>query len=142
MIQPRYLIEIANQVGTDLKQVGANLQTTKAVTTFERYTEHIKKLILEYGPRTLLAFVVLIFGWWLIRILVKALNRLMAARDIDPTLRPFLKSLLSISLKIMLLLSVATQIGIQTTSFVAALGAAGLAIGLALQAVLPISPGA
>jgi len=136
MIQPRFLIEVANQVSTDLKQVGTDLQKVKAVTTFERYTEHVKKLILEYGPRTVLAFVVLVFGWWLIRVVVKGLERVMEVREIDPTLRPFLRSLLSISLKVMLLLSVASQIGIQTTSFVAALGAAGLAIGLALQGSL------
>ncbi len=136
MIQPRFLIEVANQVSTDLKQVGTDLQKVPAVTTFEKYTEHAKKLVLEYGPRTVLAFVVLVLGWWLIRIVVKGLERVMAVRDIDPTLRPFLRSLLSISLKVMLLLSVASQIGIQTTSFVAALGAAGLAIGLALQGSL------
>ena len=136
MVQPRFLVEIANQVSTDLKQVGTDLQKVQAVTTVERYTEHLKKLVLEYGPRAVLAFVVLVFGWWLIRVVVKGLERVMEVREIDPTLRPFLRSLLSISLKVMLLLSVASQIGIQTTSFVAALGAAGLAIGLALQGSL------
>ena len=75
MIQPRFLVEVANQVSTDLKQVGTDLQKVKAVTTFERYTEHVKKLIMEYGPRTVLAFVVLVFGWWLIRVVVKGLER-------------------------------------------------------------------
>jgi len=111
-------------------------QGEQAISLFEKYSAHIKKMILQYGPGIILGLVVLVLGWWLIRILVKALNRLMMARDIDPTLRPFLKSMISISLKVMLLLSVASQIGIQTTSFMAALGAAGLAIGLALQGSL------
>src|SRR5665213_1340715 len=111
-------------------------QGEQAISLFEKYSAHIKKMILQYGPGIILGLVVLVLGWWLIRILVKALYRLMMAMDIDPTLRPFLKSMISISLKVMLLLSVASQIGIQTTSFMAALGAAGLAIGLALQGSL------
>jgi len=129
-------IDVPNQVATDLKKVTTDLNNVKAVSNFERYSEHVKKLILLYGPRIIVGFVALTIGSWLISLVVRALNRLMLAREIDPTLRPFLKSLLSVSLKVMLLLSVASQIGIQTTSFVAALGAAGLAVGLALQGSL------
>ncbi len=129
-------IDVPNSVTNDLKKVTTDLNNVKAVTTFERYSDHVKTLVIIYGPRVLEGVLVLIIGWWLIRFVVRALNRLMIAREIDPTLRPFLKSLLSISLKVMLLLSVASQIGVQTTSFVAALGAAGLAVGLALQGSL------
>lgn len=113
-----------------------DIQNIPAVNHFEKYARHAEDLALEYGPKVLFGFIVLVLGWWVIRIIVRGLNRLMVSRDIDPTLRPFLKSMISISLKILLLLSVASQIGIQTTSFMAALGAAGLAIGLALQGSL------
>ncbi|PXB87481.1 mechanosensitive ion channel protein MscS, partial [Pseudomonas aeruginosa] len=61
---------------------------------------------------------------------------LLARRSVDRTLQGFVGSLVSIVLKILLVVSVASMIGIQTTSFVAAIGAAGLAIGLALQGSL------
>jgi small conductance mechanosensitive channel len=112
------------------------IKNIQAVSRVESYVNHLHDLVMLYGPRLVMGLLFLLIGWWVIRILVKALNRLMIARDIDPTLRPFLKSLLSITLKILLLLTVASQIGIQTTSFMAALGAAGLAIGLALQGSL------
>lgn len=124
------IIAIPAPVATEIKQ------GEKELSLFEKYTQHIKDLTVMYGPRIIIGLIVLIIGWWLIRMFVKAINRIMLARDIDPTLRPFLKSLISISLKVMLLISVASQIGIQTTSFMAALGAAGLAIGLALQGSL------
>jgi small conductance mechanosensitive channel len=112
------------------------IRNIQPLTFFEKYTAQLENIVVVYGPKLVAGFVFLFLGWWIIRIIVKGLGRIMEARDIDPTLRPFLKSLLSISLKVMLILSVASQIGIQTTSFVAALGAAGLAIGLALQGSL------
>jgi small conductance mechanosensitive channel len=124
--------EITIPGASELKEI----KDIKAVSQFEKFVDHAQGMAVEYGPKVIIGFVILVLGWWVIRILVRGLNRLMIARDIDPTLRPFLKSLLSISLKVLLLLSVASQIGIQTTSFVAALGAAGLAIGLALQGSL------
>lgn len=60
----------------------------------------------------------------------------MKKREVDPTLIPFLSSIFNIGLKIMVIISVASMVGIQTTSFVAVIGAAGLAVGLALQGSL------
>lgn len=60
----------------------------------------------------------------------------MERSKVDPTLIPFMGSLVSWMLKVLLFISVASMIGIATTSFVAVLGAAGLAIGLALQGSL------
>jgi small conductance mechanosensitive channel len=104
--------------------------------TFEEYLQHLKTLVMDYGLRFLVALLLLTVGLWVIRLLIRGLNRLMLARDVDPTLRPFLKSIISIGLKVLLFLSIASMLGIETTSFVAALGAAGLAIGLALQGSL------
>jgi small conductance mechanosensitive channel len=128
-------VKIFEITGIGFQAVG-EIKNIQAVSHFEKILNHAEQMLLVNGPKVIIGFFILVFGWWIIRILVRAFNRIMIARDIDPTLRPFLKSLLSISLKILLLLSVAAQIGIQTTSFMAALGAAGLAIGLALQGSL------
>jgi len=91
-------------------------------------------LALTYAPRLLLAIITLIVGLWIIKRFVAIIDGRL--RDKDPTLNSFLCGLIGISLKIMLLISVASMIGIATTSFIAVIGAAGLAVGLALQGSL------
>jgi small conductance mechanosensitive channel len=93
-------------------------------------------MILQYGSKLLLALVFLAVGWWLINRLTANLQKLLALRHIDLALQGFIGSLANIILKILLIVSVASMIGVETTSFVAAIGAAGLAIGLALQGSL------
>lgn len=92
--------------------------------------------LIEVGPKFILAIIVLLVGLRIVkgisRLLVKGLDK----RNLDPTLKPFLGSLTNILLKAMLFISVASMVGIETTSFVAVLGAAGLAVGLALQGTL------
>jgi len=89
-----------------------------------------------YLPKLALAVATLIVGLWAIVILVKITRKAMEKSSLDQTLIPFLCNLLSWGLKAMLVISVASMIGIATTSFVAILGAAGLAVGLALQGSL------
>ena len=93
-------------------------------------------MIMEYGSRVLLALITLAVGWWLINRLTAKLGNLLALRKADLALQGFISSLANIILKVLLVVSVASMIGIQTTSCVAAIGAAGLAIGLALQGSL------
>lgn len=93
-------------------------------------------LIMEYGSRLLLALITLAVGWWLINKVTAKLGRLVAIRNGDQALQGFISTLANIILKVLLFISVASMIGVETTSFVAAIGAAGLAIGLALQGSL------
>ncbi|MVV49504.1 mechanosensitive ion channel family protein [Pseudomonas sp. PB120] len=93
-------------------------------------------MIMEYGSRVLLAVITLAVGWWLINKVTQKLGGLLALRNADLALQGFISSLANIILKILLIVSVASMIGVETTSFVAAIGAAGLAIGLALQGSL------
>jgi small conductance mechanosensitive channel len=93
-------------------------------------------MIMEYGSRVLLAIITLAIGWWLINKVTQKLGSLIALRNADLALQGFISSLANIILKILLIVSVASMIGVETTSFVAAIGAAGLAIGLALQGSL------
>lgn len=102
----------------------------------ERYADKAVELAMEYGPKVLLALITLIIGLWVIRGMSNVLGRVLSNRQVDPTLAPFLNSLLGWGLRALLFISVASMIGIETTSFVAVLGAAGLAVGLALQGSL------
>ena len=93
-------------------------------------------LIMEYGSRLLLALLTLAVGWWIVNKVSARLGKLVGLRNADLALQGFISTLANIVLKVLLLVSVASMIGIETTSFVAAIGAAGLAIGLALQGSL------
>jgi len=98
--------------------------------------EHLIKIATAYAPKFLLALFVLIFGLVVISRIGKLIDRVVKKKDLDPSLGSFLGGMLTWSLRAMLIVSVASMIGIVTTSFVAVLGAAGLAIGLALQGSL------
>lgn len=91
---------------------------------------------INYAPKFLLAILFLIIGLRIISFLMKMINKGMTKRNTDETLRPFVISLLGWILKIVLFISVIQMLGVATTSFIAVLGAAGLAIGLAFQGTL------
>ncbi len=102
----------------------------------ENFQQEAYDFILNYGPKVIGAIVVLLAGLQIISWFNKWFRKTLEKRNIDKSLQPFLKSLLSITLKILLLVSVMGMVGIQMTSFIAILGAAGLAIGLALSGTL------
>ncbi len=102
----------------------------------ERALEHLADAILLRIPSIVLGIVVLVLGTWLIRLTLKLVRRRFERRNVDLSLRDFLLSVIKISLYILLLLTVASTIGIKTTSFIAVMGAASLSIGLALQGSL------
>jgi small conductance mechanosensitive channel len=93
-------------------------------------------LIVQYGLRIVGAIATLVIGIWLAKFLAKLLGKTLKRKDIDPTLGKFFVNILKIALIIFVLISFASQLGIETTSFVAVIGAAGLAIGFALQGSL------
>lgn len=93
-------------------------------------------VLLEYSGKLTLALITLLIGWWLISRLTTSVGRVLEVRKVDRALSSFICSLISIVLRILLLISVASMIGVETTSFIAMIGAAGLAIGLALQGSL------
>ncbi|MEZ4806297.1 MAG: mechanosensitive ion channel [Flavobacteriales bacterium] len=104
--------------------------------TLERISSKAWQLTLEYGPHVLMALAVLIIGLWIIGMFGRALVRLLKKREVDPSLIPFLRGMVTTLLKVMLVLSVVRMVGVETTSFIAVLGAAGLAVGLALSGTL------
>jgi small conductance mechanosensitive channel len=102
----------------------------------DKHIDHLIDNVAHYTPIVLMALIVLIVGLWVIKRFAILADKAMKRRNLDVSLRTFLKSLMSIGLKIVLIVTVAGMIGIGTASFVTVLGAAGLAIGLALQGSL------
>ncbi len=96
----------------------------------------IKSQIALYAPKVVLALIVLFVGLRLIKLTLNITSKAFEKKDVEKSLRGFLLSFISISLKVLLIISVASMLGIATTSFIAVLGAAGLAVGLALQGSL------
>jgi small conductance mechanosensitive channel len=93
-------------------------------------------LAADYGLKVIGAIVTLIIGVWIAKIISKFVGRILNKKDVDETLTKFLVSLVKIGLITFVIISAAAQIGIQTASFVAVIGAVGLAIGFALQGSL------
>lgn len=102
----------------------------------EMSLEYIWQNIVDFSGRLLLALVVLIVGWVLIKYLLRFLRKAFEVKNMDITLRPFLLSVIKVTLWVLLLISIVSMLGVQVTSFIALLGSAGLAIGLALQGSL------
>jgi len=103
---------------------------------YQEYLNSFMKMVVTYGPKLILAIVTLIIGGMIIgvikRLFIKALRKV----NFDSTLEPYLAGILATLFKVILYISVIDMIGVETTSFVAVIGAAGLAVGLALQGSL------
>lgn len=91
---------------------------------------------LNYGKMLIVAALMLIIGFWLIKRVIVAVKRMLEMRKVDSTLTPFIVNLLNWGLKTLLVVSTISYVGIPMTSFVAILGAAGLAIGMAFSGTL------
>lgn len=94
------------------------------------------KALLDYSPKLISAFLILFLGIYAIRLINKLIRRLMVKRDLDPTLTKFLADILFWVLRVLLFVTFISKLGIETSSFVAILGAMGLAVGLSLQGSL------
>lgn len=92
--------------------------------------------IIDKGPSVILGMVILFLGLWLIKLLGKWVQGGMHRKDVNPSLRPFLTSLMLITLRILLVLTVMQIIGIQLTFLTVLIGGIGVAAGLALSGTL------
>ncbi len=91
---------------------------------------------MAWGLKLLGAIVVLLIGLWIIKAITNKVKKTMEKKDTDASLRSFLLSILGLTLKILLFISVLSMLGIEMTSFIAILAMAGLAIGMALSGTL------
>lgn len=93
-------------------------------------------IVLEYGPNLLKAIAVLIIGLWAVKIVGSVIKKMLGKSNVDVSLRGFLTTAVTVLLKIMVYITALGMLGVEMTSFVAILGAAGLAVGLALSGTL------
>ena len=103
------------------------------------YEQHLEKAIDWFWnllPNLILAVIILIVGLWVIKFINRIVRKFFERKDYDLALESFLQSFIKITLKVLLAVLVVTQLGVKTSSLIAMLGAAGLAIGLALQGSL------
>lgn len=99
-------------------------------------TKEIMDVVIGIGTKLLIATAILIIGMWITKRLVRRINNVLTKREMDPSLKTFLTSLTSVGLKALIVVSAIGQLGIEMTSFVAILGAAGLAVGMAFSGTL------
>lgn len=92
--------------------------------------------IMDYGPKIIMAIIIYLVGAWLIKKLIGVARKVMAKGNYDESLQKFLLNLVNWGLKIFLIITVISTLGVETTSLAAVIAAAGLAIGLALQGSL------
>lgn len=104
--------------------------------TITSYASTFLKVLIDYSPKVISAFVILFVGLYAIRIINRIIRKIMVKRDLDPTLTKFLADILFWVLRVLLFVSFISKLGIETSSFVAILGAMGLAVGLSLQGSL------
>jgi small conductance mechanosensitive channel len=103
---------------------------------YQKYLDLVLKFIKMNASKVIVAILIVIIGLWLIKKVVKLTRKIMKKRGVDVTLQKFLGDLLGWILKVLIFITAISQLGVETTSFIAILGAAGLAIGLALQGSL------
>ena len=100
------------------------------------YTANLLKIVIDYSPKLISAFLILFLGLYLIRVINRLIRRIMVKRDLDATLSRFLADILLWVFRVLLFVTFISKLGIETSSFVAILGAMGLAVGLSLQGSL------
>ncbi len=116
---------------TDIKEVitGENPILRNAISS-------LVELTAGFIPRILIAILFLWLGFKLVKLLKKAITKIMDKNEMDTSLRGFLTSFIDVLLKALIIITVMDIIGIKATSFIAIIGAAGLAVGMALQGTL------
>ena len=103
---------------------------------YNQILEKMWELLTLYGLKVVAAIVIFVVGRWVAKILAGVIRKMMTKADVDPTLQKFVTNMAYIALMAFVVLAALNQLGVQTTSFIAILGAAGLAVGLALQGSL------
>jgi small conductance mechanosensitive channel len=109
---------------------------SQEISTATQYLEKITRVVIDYSPKLISAFLLLFVGLYAIRFINRLAKKIMIKRELDPTLSQFLANILLWALRILLFVTFISKLGIETSSFVAILGAAGLAIGMSLQGSL------
>lgn len=104
--------------------------------TLDSLVMKLGQIVAEFGTKLIAAILIWIIGFWVVKKVVASITFAMNARKVDPSLASFLSSFLTITLKMFVVIIILTTLGVQMTSIVAVLGAASLAVGMALSGTL------
>lgn len=102
----------------------------------ENILSSARDVIALYGLNIISAILILIAGLWIAKMVKKSLKKILNKKNLDATINSFICNLTYTALIVFVVIATLAQVGIQTTSFIAVIGAAGLAVGLALQGAL------
>lgn len=116
-------VNAAAEIPTNMAEVSSNLA-------------HLKLMLMDWAPRLAGAILILVLGFWIVSLVTRMLGRSMERSGLDASIRPFLSSMASVVMKVLVVITAAGVVGIEMTAFAALIAAAGLAIGLALQGTL------
>jgi len=146
-LHPKFFGNMEND--TLVEQVAENIQDTTAVNSMvegvkklattpvsDWLPDLVKEYLVPFGIKLVAAIVVLILGRWVIKLIKKGLTKVLLRGNTDPSLNSFVMSLVSVLLTFFLILAIVGILGINTSSLVALLASAGLAIGMALSGTL------
>lgn len=106
------------------------------IDLIDQYANSLTKILIDYTPRLVAAILMLIIGIWAIRFITTVSRKIMMRREVEPTLIEFLSDIIFWGLRILLFIAVISKLGVESSSFLTILGAAGLAVGLSLQGSL------
>lgn len=125
-------------VGEDVAGDAAGNATTPVISIdrAEQILTQVYQMLVKYGLQVLGAVLILVVGRWLAKLLSRLLSRVLTKAKVDATLVPFIENLSYTAMLVFVAVAALDRVGVQTASFIAVLGAAGLAVGLALQGSL------
>ena len=106
------------------------------LTNYQEHMDNAIDWVWSALPNLIMALIMLVVGIWMMRLINRLVRKFFDKKDYEPTLETFLQSFIKAALKAILFVLVVTQLGVKSSSLVAIIGAAGLAIGLALQGSL------
>ncbi|MCB6974855.1 MULTISPECIES: mechanosensitive ion channel family protein [Butyricimonas] len=112
------------------------LFTNPSNVSMDAFLSRMVDLGITVGSKILFAVIVLIVGRWLVRRLNKLVNKILTKREVDASLTTFVRSLVSITLNLLLVIVIIGILGIETSSFIALFASAGVAVGMALSGTL------
>lgn len=133
------LVEQVTETVQDTSAVNNMVEGVKKLATTpvsDWLPDLVKDYLVPFGIKLVVAIVVLLLGRWVIKLIKKALTKVMTRRKMDPSLSSFLMSLVSVLLTFLLIIAIVGILGVNTSSLVALLASAGLAIGMALSGTL------
>ena len=133
------LVEQVSETIQDTTAVNSMVEGVKKLATTpvsDWLPDLVKEYLVPFGIKLVAAIVVLILGRWVIKWVKKGLTRMLLRRNADPSLNSFVMSLISVLLTFFLIMAIVGILGINTSSLVALLASAGLAIGMALSGTL------